>query len=354
MMVALHTLPVPAPGNYAVYVGAGALQHLPDLLQQQHLTGQLVIVTNETLAPLHGQVLADRLGAALIAVPDGERYKTLEQVSDLYDQFARLGLDRQAVVIALGGGVVGDMAGFAAASYLRGVQFVQCPTSLLAMVDASVGGKTGVNLPQGKNLVGAFKQPALVVADTDLLATLPAAERRSGLAEIIKHGLIADSTLLDPAQFDPIRPDYVARAIQVKIDLVTRDPYEQNVRAFLNLGHTFGHAIEAVSGYQWRHGEAVAVGLIGAARLSYWHELCGPELPMQVEQIVRAAGLPTQISGFSTADLRAAMNSDKKRANGRVRFVLLKSVGEVMLDDTVPEALITRAIDSLRAESESA
>jgi 3-dehydroquinate synthase len=346
----MHILNVPSPGDYPVYVGAGALGQLPDFLKQHKLSGQRVIVTNTTLAPLHAQALADTLNAHLITVPDGETFKTLDTVASMYDQFAALALDRKAVVIALGGGVIGDMAGFAAASYLRGVNFIQCPSSLLAMVDASVGGKTGVNLSHGKNLVGAFKQPVFVIADTDLLKTLPDAERRSGLAEIIKHGLIADPSLLDPAQFDPIQPEYVARAIQVKIDIVTRDPYEQNVRAFLNLGHTFAHAIESVSNYHWRHGEAVGVGLIGAARLSHWHELCGPEIPIQVEQAVRAAGLPTSFRGYSSADLRAAMNSDKKRANGKVRFVLLRGVGDLLLDDSVPEHLVMRAIDSLRED----
>jgi 3-dehydroquinate synthetase len=250
----------------------------------------------------------------------------------------------------LGGGVVGDIVGFAAATYLRGLPFIQAPTSLLAMVDASVGGKTGVNLPYGKNLVGAFKQPEFVVADIDLLRTLPDAERRSGLAEIIKHGFIGDPGLLDPAQFDPITPGYVARAIRVKIDIVIRDPFEQHDRAFLNLGHTFAHAIEAVSNYTWRHGEAVAVGLVGAARLSHRHELCGPDLAAQVESTVRAAGLPTSFKGYLSADVRAAMNTDKKRKNGHVRFVLMRGIGDLVLDDSVPDYLVLQTLDSLREE----
>ncbi|MHB8626745.1 MAG: 3-dehydroquinate synthase [Aggregatilineales bacterium] len=347
----METLNVPTPGGeYQVYVGTGLLSQLHGLLAQHKLTGQTVMVTNDTLAPLHGQALADSLGAQLITIPDGETHKTLDTVRTLYDQFAATGLDRHSVVIALGGGVVGDMVGFAAATYLRGLSFVQAPTSLLAMVDASVGGKTGVNLPYGKNLVGVFKQPEFVVADIDLLRTLPEAERRSGLAEIIKHGFIGDPSLLDPAQFDPITPEYVARAIRVKIDIVTRDPFEQHDRAFLNLGHTFAHAIEAVSNYTWRHGEAVAVGLIGAARLSHLHELCGPELPVQVETAVRAAGLPTSYMGYSPSDLRAAMNTDKKRQNGHVRFVLMHGIGDLMLDDSVPDYLVLQTLESLKQE----
>lgn len=347
----METLNVPAPGGeYQVYVGAGLLSQLRELLAQHNLVGQVVVATNETLAPLHGQSLAKALGARLIVIPDGETYKTLDTVRRVYDEFVATGLDRRSAVVALGGGVIGDMVGFAAATYLRGLPFVQAPTSLLAMVDASVGGKTGVNLPYGKNLVGAFKQPEFVVADTDLLHTLPDAERRSGLAEIVKHGFIADPTLLDPTQFDPITPEYVARAIRVKVDIVIRDPFENHERAFLNLGHTFAHAIEAVSNYTWRHGEAVAVGLIGAARLSYLHELCEPELVAQVEAAVRAAGLPTSYRGYSSTDLRAAMDTDKKRKTGRVRFVLMRGVGDLVLDDTVPDHLVLRTLDSLRED----
>jgi len=347
----VETLNVPAPGGeYQVCVGTGLLPQMRDFLAQHKLTGQVVIVTNETLAPLHAQHLAETLGARLIIMPDGETYKTLDTVRTLYDQFAAAGLDRRSVVVALGGGVVGDCVGFAAATYLRGLPFIQVPASLLAMVDASVGGKTGVNLPYGKNLVGAFKQPEFVVADIDLLRTLPDAERRSGLAEIIKHGFIGDPSLLDPAQFDPITPEYVARAIQVKIDIITRDPFEQHDRAFLNLGHTFAHAIEAVSNYTWRHGEAVAVGLIGAARLSHFHELCGPELPAQVESAVRAAGLPTSYKGYASADVRAAMDTDKKRQNGHIRFVLMRGIGDLVLDHSVPDHLVLRTLDTLKEE----
>ena len=347
----METLNVPMPGSeYQVYVGTGLLAQMSDLLAQHKLTAQAAVVTNETLAPLFGRKLTESLGARLIVVPDGEIHKTLDTVRTLYDAFATAGLDRRSAVIALGGGVIGDIAGFAAATYLRGVPFVQAPTSLLAMVDASVGGKTGVNLPYGKNLVGAFKQPEFVVTDVDLLRTLPDAERRSGLAEIIKHGFIGDPSLLDPAQFDAITPEYVARAIRVKIDIVVRDPFEQRERAFLNLGHTFAHAIEAVSNYTWRHGEAVAVGLIGAARLSYFHELCGPELPAQVEATVRAAKLPTGYKGYSSTALRGAMDTDKKRKTVHVRFVLMRGIDDLVLDDTVPDHLVLRALDSLRED----
>ncbi len=347
--MAFRTLTVTAPGKqYPIHIGDGLLADATALLEPLH--GRRVVVTNETLKPLHAERLAQALDAALIALPDGEVYKTLDSVAALYDSFAALGLDRSAVVIALGGGVIGDMAGFAAATYLRGLSFVQIPTSLLAMVDSSVGGKVGVNLPQGKNLVGAFKQPEMVLIDTAVLATLPDVERRCGLAEAIKHGLLADPSLLNPDEYSAITPEFIARAVQVKIDVVQQDPYEQNIRAWLNLGHTFGHAIENVAHYSWRHGEAVAVGLVGAARLSVRHGLADASLAERVVGLLRAAGLPTSYSGFDAEDLRAAMEQDKKRAGARLRFVLLRGAGEPGLYDDVDDGEIMDVLQGLRLE----
>jgi len=347
--MAFRTLTVTAPDKqYPIYIGDELLADAAALLEP--LRGRRVIVTNETLKPLYAEPLAQALDAALIALPDGEVYKTLDSVAALYASFAALGLDRSAIVIALGGGIIGDMAGFAAATYLRGLPFVQIPTSLLAMVDSSVGGKVGVNLPQGKNLVGAFKQPEMVLIDTALLATLPAVERRCGLAEAIKHGLLADPSLLNPDEYEALTPQFVARAVQVKIDVVQQDPYEQNIRAWLNLGHTFAHAIENVAHYSWRHGEAVAVGLLGAARLSVRHGLADASLATHVEGLLRAAGLPTSYSGFDVEDLRAAMGQDKKRTGARLRFVLLRGVGEPGLYDDVEDAEIMEVLQGLRRE----
>jgi len=352
------TVRTPDGGSYPVHIGRGQLAMLPRYLAECSIQ-HVAIVTNESLAPLYGQPLLETLnstlsggtasgGAALITVSDGEQYKTLDTVRTLYDQFASAGLDRQSAVIALGGGVVGDTAGFAAASYLRGLPFIQVPTSLLAMVDASVGGKVGVNLPQGKNLVGAFKQPEMVIMDTAVLHTLPEAEWRSGLAEVIKHGLLADPSLLAIEQLDRAG-SFLARAIQVKVDSVERDPYEHSVRAYLNLGHTFAQALETVSGYQWRHGDAVAVGLIGAARLSHLHGLCAADLPAQVEDLITRAGLPTCYHDYDPLSLRAAMNADKKRHHRRVRFVLLRAVGDPLLADDVPDDRVMTVLASLRA-----
>jgi 3-dehydroquinate synthase len=356
--VTFSEIPVPeriavrAPqGDYAIYIGDKALKTLDVLLQLHNLNGKAVIVTNQTIAPLYGEMLSALLGVPLIAVPDGEQYKTLESVRALYDKLLDHGIDRHGTVIALGGGVIGDLAGFAAATYLRGIAFVQAPTSLLAMVDASIGGKVGVDLPQGKNLVGAFKQPAFIVVDPTLLPTLPEAEWICGAAEIIKAGLLRDESLLDAALYQRDNKEFVKvlkRAIQIKVDYVQRDPYEQNIRAELNLGHTFAHAVEKVSGYTWRHGEAVGFGLVAAARLSRAMGLCDAALPERVEQLVGAIGLPTRCS-FEPSAVRAAMRTDKKRHGQTLRFVLLRGIAQPEIREDVPEQAVLEVLESLRS-----
>lgn len=339
-----------APGaQYPILIGDGVLRMLPELLAEHKLSGKVAIVTNKTLAPLHGRRIVESLrDAVLITVPDGEQFKTLDTVRTLYDAFIDASLDRRSVVIGLGGGVIGDMVGFAAATYLRGVPYIQAPTSLLAMVDASVGGKVGVDLPQGKNLVGAFKQPEMVLVDTSVLKTLPEVEFRCGLAEVVKAGLLRDTSLLDPEMYrrDPL--EYISRAIAYKVAVVQEDPYEDNIRAYLNLGHTFAHALERVSNYGWRHGEAVAVGLVAAARLSQVHGLADATLPFKVEKLLRELKLPVRYKGYSSAEIRAAMNTDKKRANGKVRFVLLRAPGDPLVASDVPDSKVLSVLDSLR------
>jgi len=281
-------------------------------------------------------------------MPDGEQHKTMDTVGRLYEAFVRAKLDRAGVVIAFGGGVVGDTAGFAAATFMRGVRLIQIPTSLLSMVDSSVGGKVGVDLPIGKNLVGAFKQPDAVFIDPTMLTTLPAREWRCGMAEVIKHGLLADSTLLDPRMWAPERvPELIRRAVQVKVNVVEADPYEQNVRAHLNLGHTFAHAIEQVSGYAWPHGEAVGVGLVAAARLSVAHGLAQIDIADQVETLVAELGLPTRIGVLSPEALYAAMSTDKKWAAGKSRFVLLRRVGEPLIAEGIDRDTVLKVLQGL-------
>jgi shikimate kinase/3-dehydroquinate synthase len=292
-------------------------------------------------------------------LPAGEQHKTLATVRDIYDQLLAAGFDRQGTVVALGGGVVGDITGFAAATYMRGVDLVQCPTSLLAMVDASIGGKSGVDLPQGKNLVGAFKQPVAVLADLATLPTLPPAEFVAGMAEVLKHGLIAAPHILNrleqgiwdaPTAMEslPALQSLVTEAIQVKRDVVQDDPFEQGRRAVLNLGHTFGHAIEQVSGYTIRHGEGVAMGLVAAAHLSATLGHCSPALQQRIEQLLQRLHLPLKIpSALAPESLYQAMGSDKKKAAGKLRFVLLRGIGDAFVTDEVPEAAVLSTLRKL-------
>ncbi|MEW5986475.1 MAG: 3-dehydroquinate synthase [Chloroflexota bacterium] len=345
-------------GRYDILVGEDLLPHLEDLVG---FDGPVAIITDSNVGPLY----AGRCGpisqqAAAITIPAGEPHKNLDTVRAIYDQLAAVRFDRQGTIVALGGGVVGDVAGFVAATYLRGVRLVQCPTSLLAMVDASIGGKTGVDLPAGKNLVGAFKQPAAVVADLATLSTLPPLELACGLAEVVKSGLIGDPAILEELAMNneqlPMNNEQlpmtnyqplILRAIQVKRAVVQADPYEQGQRAILNLGHTFGHAIEQVSHYAIRHGQAVAIGLVAASHLSAALGHCPPELPKQIATVLERLGLPTQIpADLPATDLLAAMGSDKKRAGGRLRFVLMRDVGDVFVSSDVPEAAVLGALRS--------
>ena len=346
-------LPVRSPdGSYDICIGEGLLAHAATLLTNRGVRpGPVAIVTNDQLAPLLAESLADALRAGgftptVCVLPEGEQNKTLANVADLYTQFLAAGLDRRSAVISLGGGVVGDMAGFAAASYLRGVPFVQIPTSLLAMVDASVGGKTGVDLPQGKNLVGAFKQPAAVLIDTAVLETLPPAEFRSGLAEIVKHAILADPDLFDELEtHGPTSLTHlVARAVRVKVEVVEEDPFEQGRRATLNLGHTFGHAIEQVSEYTMRHGECVAVGMVAAARMAADMGRCDPALADRIEQVIARLDLPTRAPGFDVDAVAATMWYDKKRAGKTIRFIIPQALGDVVIVDSPGEEVVRRTL----------
>ncbi len=335
-------IPVRGPeGSYHICIGEGLLQEAGRLLANRGLRqGPAVIVTNPQIPPDHAEMLATSLRAAgftptVCTVPEGEQHKTLASIASLYDQFLAAGLDRKSPVISLGGGVIGDMAGFAAASYLRGVPFVQIPTTLLSMVDASVGGKTGVDLPQGKNLVGAFKQPSLVIIDTAVLSTLPAAEFRSGLAEVIKHGIIGAPELF--RQFEEEGPTnlvhLVAEAVRVKVEVVEEDPFEEGRRATLNLGHTFGHAIELVSNFAVRHGEGVALGMVAATEMAAALEQCDPALIGRVRNVLERVGLPVQLTGYDAEAIIAAMGHDKKRVGKTIRFIVPQAVGDVVIID---------------------
>ncbi len=288
----------------------------------------------------------------VVEIPDGERFKTLETVRSIYDQLIDAQLDRGSIIFALGGGVVGDVAGFVAATFLRGVPFVQLPTTLLAMVDASIGGKVAVDHPRGKNLIGAFKPPCAVIADTNALATLPAAEWRAGMAEVVKHAIIGDAGLFEMLEVGGWRleiGDWITRAIRVKVDIVARDPFEHGERAQLNLGHTFAHALEKLSGYELRHGDAVAIGLMGAARLAARRGTCPRALVERIETLLGALGLPTRVPrARSAAALVDAMQTDKKHADGALRFILPRALGDVVVVDDVTRTEIVAAIEETR------
>ena len=335
----ITTLNVSSNGStYPVHIGAGLLTtDLPRFALEREFT-RTVIFTHDELADHYADALAARMPrGVVVTIPAGERYKTTEMVSRLYDRLVDAEADRSTLVVALGGGVIGDMGGFAAATFMRGLPLVQCPTSLLAMVDSSIGGKVGVDLNQGKNLVGVFKDPIAVFADTDTLATLPDPEYRCGLAEIIKAALVGDPPLLDAIaeQGSPDVAAMIARAATVKIGIVEQDPFETGIRAHLNLGHTFAHAFEQVSGYGWRHGEAVAVGLAAAARLSERLKLCPDGVAARVEQVLAANHLPFRYSGMTPDDLLSAMHHDKKWRDKKARFILLNDIGQPVIAEGV-------------------
>jgi len=326
---------------YEILVQAGLLGQLGNLLRAHGLNGPMALVSDAHVAPLHGARAAAALRAAgfsvcSITLPAGESAKTLDSAARLWEQFLKAGLERGSTVVALGGGVIGDLAGFAASAYLRGVRWVAVPTSLLAMVDASLGGKTAIDLPQGKNLVGAFHPPALVIADPDLLHSLPEAEMRNGLAEVLKHGILRDPGLFElcargwQALQGGDWTALVRRAIAVKVLYILADPYEQDERAALNLGHTIGHGVEQASGFGLRHGEAVAVGLAAAARLAVRQGLAEPELVQQIDRALDGLGLPRHMPpGMDAARVLALMQNDKKKRGGQVRFVLPERIGTV-------------------------
>ncbi len=347
----METIPVKYPGGeYPVCWGETILPDAGRLLRAAGFGGACAVVTNPVVGGHYAQPVLKSLTdhgfqPALCEIPDGEAHKTLQTVAGLYDQFFAAGLDRKSLVLSLGGGVVGDQAGFAAATYLRGVPFVQIPTSLLAMVDAGVGGKTGVDLPQGKNLVGAFKQPRMVIVDAATLATLPGPEFRSGLAEALKHGIIADPALFEAMQQGALPlPKMIAAAIQVKVDIVQADPFERGRRAVLNLGHTFGHAFEKLSGFQLRHGEGVAIGMACAARLAANLGHCAPAVADQIISAIDFLGLPTALPDHEPVAVWQAMGADKKKEAGQLRFILPTAIGQVDIFTDVPQAAVIEVL----------
>ncbi len=348
--------------SYPIVIGTGLLGDAATYAQLPGAATAL-IVSNTTVAPLYAAQLQSALQARyprvlLLELPDGEAHKDWAHLQLIFDTLLQHGCDRKTVLFALGGGVVGDMCGFAAASYMRGVPFVQVPTTLLAQVDSSVGGKTAINHPLGKNMIGAFYQPQLVVCDLDVLATLPKRELSAGLAEVIKYGPIADLAFLDwieealPALLarDPLALAHaVQRSCEIKAHVVGQDEREAGLRAILNFGHTFGHAIEAGMGYgQWLHGEAVGCGMVMAAELSQRLGLIDAALSARLKRLVQAAGLPAQgprLAADNAGRYLDLMRLDKKAQAGQIKFVLIDPPGSAAVR-AAPDALVRQVIDA--------
>ncbi|WP_138857631.1 3-dehydroquinate synthase [Inhella inkyongensis] len=330
--------------SYPIHIGKGGLTGVGALLPQD--CTRVLLVSNETVMPLHGAALKAELALSgrpvdSFVLPDGEAHKNWQSLQSLLEFWAEAGADRHSVVLAFGGGVVGDLAGCAAALFMRGLRFIQIPTTLLAQVDSSVGGKTGINLPQGKNLVGSFHQPIAVWADQGLLRTLPEREFSAGLAEVIKYGPIADSEFfswLEGAMPALRQRDSetlalaVRRSCEIKAAVVGADEREGGVRAILNFGHTFGHALEAGLGYgRLLHGEAVALGMVMAAELSHRHLGTDPALVSRLQALLRVAGLPIRAPRMDPALFMQLMRGDKKSVSGMVRYVLIPAIGQAEL-----------------------
>ncbi len=357
---------------HPIQLAPGLLDRCGLLLREAGLDGAVALVSDTVVAVHHGERVRRSLQEAgftvhEILLPPGEGTKTLDTAAALYRRLARGGIGRDGLLVGLGGGVVLDLAGFVAATYMRGIAFVSLPTTLLAMIDAAIGGKTGVDLPEGKNLVGAFYPPRLLLIDPTALRTLPPGEWRNGMAEVVKAALIGDPELWQRFRDDPARwatmpemeglLDLLARAIAVKVRIVEQDPLEtRGEREVLNLGHTFGHAFERISGYRVPHGEAVAVGVAAAAALSARLGLLEePSLPQDLKAVLQGLGLPTHWRAWLARygvearpeDVIAAMGTDKKRRGGRLRFILIHRPGRVRVYSDVPEEAVIRALEEM-------
>jgi 3-dehydroquinate synthase len=350
--------------SYPIHIGAGLLGD-GELLRSRVPAEQVLIVTNETVAPIYlkkvESAFAGRQRRSLV-LPDGEQYKTVGSFVQVIDELIDAGFHRDACIVALGGGVIGDLAGYAAAAFQRGIDFLQLPTTLLAQVDSSVGGKTAVNHPRAKNMIGAFHQPVAVIADTGTLRTLPRRELAAGLAEVIKHGLIVDSGFFDwlessmdklLALDDEALTHAITRCCEIKAGIVAEDEREHGRRALLNYGHTFGHAIEALGGYgRWLHGEAIAIGMCMAADTSVRMGRLDGDEARRVRALLERAGLPTKADGLAAGEVLERMRLDKKAGRKGMRLVLLRSLGQAEVVPAPDEAVLRETIARGLAGSE--
>jgi len=340
--------------SYPIFIGSDLIDR-PELFEACSKASSIYIVTNTTVAPLYAERLSKTLASfgksvRTIALPDGESFKDWKNLQTIFDELLKHGADRQTVLVALGGGVIGDMTGFAAASFMRGIRFIQVPTTLLSQVDSSVGGKTGINHPLGKNMIGAFHQPIAVIADLSTLKTLPPRELSAGLAEVIKHGAIADASFLDWIEANTsallacdieAMSHAVLRSCEIKSAVVSADEREGGVRATLNFGHTFGHAIEAGMGYgEWLHGEAVGCGMVMGAKLSCLLKKITQADADRLTRIIHAMHLPTTAPKFGADRYIELMQVDKKAEGGQIRYVLLEQIGKAYIATAPHEAVI--------------
>ncbi|MGI6491794.1 MAG: 3-dehydroquinate synthase [Pelotomaculum sp.] len=349
--------------SYSIHVGEGLLGQIGSFLEGQGYSNKVLLVSNPTVSGLYEAVVRESLyrsGFETVSgiIGDGEQYKNLATVSQLYDLALEAQLDRLCPVVALGGGVVGDVAGFVAATYLRGVPFIQVPTTLMAQVDSSVGGKVGVNHPKGKNIIGAFYQPQLVLADVATLQTLPARQIATGLAEVIKYGAIKDESFFTWLENNmpelllgnrDVMIQAVETSCRIKAGVVEEDERENELRAILNFGHTIGHALETLTEYRtFTHGEAIAIGMVAAANLAQLEGLLAPVDSRRVVSLISSAGLPVEIpAGFAVDRIMENLKHDKKIKNGRLTLVLLERIGQYCLRRGIPEEDIKKVVAGL-------
>lgn len=344
-----------AENSYDIVIERGALASLGERCRTIGLKGMAAVITNPTVAALYGACVLSSLEASgyavtLIEMPDGEEYKNSATLNQMYDDLLAAGVDRSSFVVALGGGVVGDVAGYAAATWLRGIPFVQVPTTLLAQVDSSVGGKTGIDHPRGKNLIGAFYQPKLVLIDVDTLVTLDQRQFRAGLGEVIKYGVAVNSLFFEYVEanitavlaMEPnILIEIIRHCCQLKAQVVERDEKEAGLRAILNYGHTLGHALEAISGYHGLvHGEAVAIGMVLAAKISAASGYCSPDDVTRITALVSRCGLPVVIPEYDRQKLLHAIAADKKSKSGSITFICNQGIGMYAMSQHTPEELL--------------
>lgn len=352
--------------SYEIAITAGGLTQLGSQMTQLSVGKKVLVISNPEIFQHYGECAVKALHSAGFEVsqftlPAGEQFKTLASMAKIYDACLENRLERSSTLVALGGGVIGDMTGFAAATWLRGINFVQVPTTLLAMIDAAIGGKTGVNHPQGKNLIGAFYQPRLVLIDPDVLKTLPVREFRAGMAEVIKYGVIWDAQLFSQLEkcerLDQLSDldrnllqEILSRSCQAKADVVSKDEKEAGLRAILNYGHTIGHAVESLTGYRTvNHGEAVAIGMVAAGQIAVELGLWEQDLQKRSLALIVKAGLPTQLPAeIDLAAILDTLQTDKKVKSGRVRFVLPTQLGATTITDQVPSDLIWKVLQQIQ------